>query len=211
MRIGTPATEPVLLLTPTTPPPAPKPAQAFIWVKEHAMRSMGTTAAAMLVAASVFGVASPASPAWATTKEDVALNGTYQVTSNGNLAKINRQFNQEAVVTTTWTISSTCTTFEECTGTVHSAQGWTERIHVRDGVMWYVTHNVPDWEKCQDGTAFTGRQEFTFYPVDPNGSGMFVVGSPTLAGKDKTIGPSGACGQNQWLTIEMPVRLDKIG
>lgn len=197
MRIGTPTTEPVLALTANG--------------KEHAMRSMRTTAAAMLVAASVFGATGPASPAWATTKEDVALNGTYQVTSNGNLAKINRQFNQEAVVTTTWTISSTCTTFEECTGTVHSAQGWTEPMHVRDGLMWYVTHNVPDWERCQDGTAFTGRQEFTFYPVDPNGSGAVLIGSPTLAGKDKTIGPSGACGQNQWLTVEMPVRLDKIG
>jgi hypothetical protein len=175
------------------------------------MRSMGVIARAMMVTASVIGALGPASPAGATTKEDVALNGTYQVTSNGNLAKINRQFNQEAVVTTTWTISSTCTTFEECTGTVHSAQGWTAPIYVRDGLMWYVTHNVPDWEKCQDGTAFTGRQEFTFYPVDPNGSGTVLIGSPTLAGKDKTIGPSGACGQNQWLTVEMPVRLDKIG
>jgi hypothetical protein len=32
-----------------------------------------------------------------------------------------------------------------------------------------------------------------------------------LAGKNKTVGPSGACGQNQWLTIELPMRLDKIG
>jgi hypothetical protein len=175
------------------------------------MRSMGIAAAAMLVAANVFGTVSAASPARAITKEDAALNGTFQVTSNGNLAKINRQFNQEPVVTTTWTISTTCTTFEECTGTVHSAQGWTESIHIRDGLMWYVTHNVPDWEKCQDGTAFTGRQEFTFYPVDPAGSGMVVIGSGVLSGKDKTIGPSGACGQNQWLTVEMPVRLDKIG
>jgi len=38
-----------------------------------------------------------------------------------------------------------------------------------------------------------------------------LIGSPTLSGKDKTIGPSGACGQNQWLTVEMPLRLDKIG
>ena len=175
------------------------------------MRSIELSAAAMLVAANVFGTFGPAAPAGATTKEDVALNGTYQVTSNGNLAKYNRQLNQEAVVTTTWTISSTCTTFEECGGTVHSAQGWTAPIRIHDGLMWYVTHEVPDWEKCQDGTAFTGRQEFTFYPVDPNGSGAVLIGSGTLAGKDKTIGPSGACGQNQWLTIEMPVRLDKIG
>jgi hypothetical protein len=43
------------------------------------------------------------------------------------------------------------------------------------------------------------------------GSGGFIIGSPALAGKDKTIGPSGACGQSQWLGIEMPLRLDKIG
>lgn len=175
------------------------------------MRSTTTTAAAMLMAASVFGVADPASPAWATTKEDVALNGTYQVTSNGNFAKINRQYNQQPVVTTTWTISSTCTNFNQCSGTVTSAQGWSAPLFMNDGLVWYVTHEVPDWEKCQDGTAFTGRQEFYFYPVDPNGSGMTQIGSPTLAGKDKTVGPSGACGQNQWLAIEMPLRLDKIG
>jgi hypothetical protein len=197
MRIGAPAAQAVLVLA--------------VNVKEDAMRSTGMIARAMMVTASVFGAAGPATPAWATTKEDVALNGTYQVTSNGNLAKIKYQFNQEPVVTTTWTISSTCTTFEECTGTVHSAQGWTERLVMHDGLQWYVTHNVPDWERCQDGTAFTGRQEFFFYPVDPNGSGAVLIGSPTLSGKDKTIGPSGACGQNQWLTIEMPLRLDKIG
>jgi hypothetical protein len=203
MRIGDPAAKLALLLTFNH--------AAAGRVKEHAMRSKEISAAAMLVAANVFGTFGHASTAGAITKEDVALNGTYQVTSNGNLAKYNRQLYPEPVVTTTWTISSTCTTFEECSGTVHSAQGWTTPIHLHDGLLWYVTHEVPDWEKCQDGTAFTGRQEFTFYPVDPNGSGMVVAGSTTLGGKDKTIGPSGACGQNQWLTIEMPVRLDKIG
>ncbi|WP_116377132.1 hypothetical protein [Mycobacterium sp. MFM001] len=175
------------------------------------MRSAATIATAIVLAANAFGALGPTASAGATTKEDVALNGTYQVTSNGNLAKINRQYNQEAVVTTTWTISSTCATFNECSGTVKSAQGWTEPLSLRDGLQWYVTHNVPDWERCEDGTAFTGRQEFYFYPVDPNGSGAVQIGSPTLTGKDKTIGPSGACGQNQWLTVEMPLRLDKIG
>jgi len=175
------------------------------------MRSAETIATAMLVAGTVFGALSPASPAGATTKDDVALNGTYQVTSNGNLAKINRQFNPEAVVTTTWTISSTCTNFDECSGTVKSAQGWSAPAVLHDGTQWYVIHDVPNWETCQDGTSFTGRQELYFYPVDPAGDGSVQLGSPVLAGKDKTIGPSGACGQNQWLTIEMPLRLDKIG
>jgi hypothetical protein len=43
------------------------------------------------------------------------------------------------------------------------------------------------------------------------GSSEFQIGSPVLAGKDKAIGPSGAYGQGQWLGIEMPLRLDKIG
>ncbi|OBI43153.1 hypothetical protein A5707_05430 [Mycobacterium kyorinense] len=175
------------------------------------MRSAGTIATAMLLAANIFGALGAASPAGATTKEEVALNGTYQVTSNGNMAKINRQYNQEPVVTTTWTLSSTCTSFMSCSGTASSDQGWTAPLILKDGLQWYVTHDVPNWETCEDGTSFTGRQEFYFYPVDPNGTGVVQIGSPVLAGKDKTIGPSGACGQNQWLTIEMPLRLDRIG
>ena len=42
-----------------------------------------------------------------------------------------------------------------------------------DGTMWYARHEVPNWERCQDGTAFTGKQTFSFYPVDPDGSGEF--------------------------------------
>jgi hypothetical protein len=174
------------------------------------MRSAGVITAATMLAPIVFGAVGLASPAAATTKEDVALNGTYQVTSNGNLAKINRQFNQQAVVTTTWTISSTCTSFEECRGTVKSAQGWSAPAILRDGTQWYVTHDVPNWETCPDGKSYTGRQELYFYPVNAV-NGSLQIGSSILAGKDKTIGPSGACGQNNWLTIEEPLRLDKVG
>jgi hypothetical protein len=92
-----------------------------------------------------------------------------------------------------------------------SDQGWSAPISMGDGLMWYVRRDVPNWERCQDGTAFTGQQTFYFYPVDPEGSGEYQLGSPVMAGKDKTIGPSGACGQNQWLGIELPLRLDKIG
>ena len=68
-----------------------------------------------------------------------------------------------------------------------------------DGTMWYVKRDVPNWERCEDGTAFTGQQTFYFYPVNSNGE--FTLGSPTFAGKDKTVGPSGACGQNKWLDL----------
>ena len=172
------------------------------------MRSVGTLATATLVAATVFGTLGTASTAQATTKEDVAINGTYRVTSIGDYAKTNDQYNAEATVISTWTISSSCDTFQECHGTVTSDQGWSAPMNMRDGIMWYVKREVPNWEPCHDGTAYTGQQTYYFYPV--NSYGEFSLGSPTFAGKDKTVGPSGACGQNQWLDIAMPLRLDKL-
>jgi hypothetical protein len=175
------------------------------------MRPLGTVATAMLLATSAIGVLGPASAARAITKEDVAINGTFRVTSIGNWATINDQFNGEPTTVQTWTISSTCTSFLECKGTVKSDEGWSAPIYMNDGELWYVKHEVPNWERCQDGTAFTGKQTFSIYPVDPAGSGMWQIGSPVLAGKSRTTGPSGACGQNQWLNIELPLRGDKIG
>ncbi|MGA8331031.1 MAG: hypothetical protein WB777_17295 [Mycobacterium sp.] len=175
------------------------------------MRPFGTVATAMLLAASAIGIAVPAPTARAYTKEEVALNGTYRVTSIGNWAKYNEQYNGEPTTVQTWTLSSTCTTYLECDGTMKSDEGWSSRLYMRDGTSWYVKRDVPNWERCQDGTAFTGKQTFSFYPADPDGSGFLQLGSPVMAGRNKTVGPSGACGQNQWLTIDMPMRLDKIG
>ena len=172
------------------------------------MRSVGTLTTATLVAATVFGGLGTASTAQATTKEDVAINGTYRATSIGDYAKTNDQYNGEATVIQTWTISSSCVTFQECHGTVTSDQGWSAPLYMIDGIMWYIKRDVPNWERCADGTAYTGQQTFYFYPVDSNGE--FRLGSPTFAGKDKTVGPSGACGQNASLTITIPLRLDKL-
>jgi hypothetical protein len=172
------------------------------------MRPLGTITTVMLLATSLFGILDPVSTARATTKEEVAINGTYRATSIGNWAKTNDQYNNEPTVVSTWTISSSCTTFYECTGTVTSDQGWSAPTYTADGTTWYVKRDVPNWERCPDGTAYTGQQTFYFYPVNSNAE--VQLGSPTLAGKDRTLGPSGACGQNQWLMIEMPLRLDKI-
>jgi hypothetical protein len=172
------------------------------------MRPVETLTTATLVAATVIGSVATAPTAGATTKEEVAINGTYRATSIGDYAKTNDQYYGEATVTSTWTISSSCVTFQECHGTVSSDQGWTAPLYMIDGLMWYVKREVPNWERCPDGTAFTGHQTFYFYPVNENGE--FHLGAPTLAGKDKTVGPSGACGQNQWLDITMPLRLDKL-
>ena len=174
------------------------------------MRSVGKFTTATLVAATVFGGLGTASTAGATTKEEVAVNGTYRATSIGDWAQRNDQYFGEPTVISTWTISSSCVTFQECHGTVTSDQGWSAPLYMEDGLMWKVKHDVPDWERCrEDGTAYTGQQTFYFYPVDSNGE--YKLGSPTMAGKDKTVGPSGACGQNQWLDIMMPLRLDKLG
>jgi hypothetical protein len=177
-------------------------------VEENLMRSVGTLATATLVAATVIGGLGTASTARATTKEDVEINGTYRATSIGDYAKTNDQYNGEATVIQTWTISSSCVTFQECHGTLTSDQGWSAPLYMIDGIMWYAKREVPNWERCPDGTAYTGQQTFYFYPV--NSYGEFQLGSPTFAGKDKTVGPSGACGQNQWLDITMPLRLDKL-
>jgi hypothetical protein len=177
-------------------------------VEEHTMRLVGAITTAVLMAATVCGGLGLASPARATTKEDVALNGTYRATSIGDWATTNDQYNGEATVTSTWTISSSCVTFQECHGTLTSDQGWSAPLYMLDGIVWYAKRDVPNWERCPDGTAYTGQQTFDFYPVNSNGG--FQLGSPTFAGKDNTLGPSGACGQNQWLDVTMPLRLDKI-
>ncbi len=172
------------------------------------MRSASAIAVTTLLAANVFGALVMAPSAHATTKEDVAINGRYRATSIGEWAKTNERYHDEATVTSIWTISSSCSTFQECRGTVVSDQGWSAPLEMHDGVAWYVRHDVPNWETCPDGTSFTGHQTFYFYPV--NTSGTPEIGSPVLAGKDKTIAASGACRINQWLDIELPFRLDKI-
>jgi hypothetical protein len=172
------------------------------------MRSVRTLTTATLVAATVFGGLCAAPTAQAITKEDVAINGTFRATSIGDWAQRNDQYFGEPTVYQTWTISSSCVSTQECHGTVTSDQGWSAPLYLLDGEMWKLRREVANWERCEDGTAFTGQQTFFFYPVNDNGG--YQLGSKTFSGKDKTVGPSGACGQNQWLDITMPLRLDQL-
>jgi hypothetical protein len=167
--------------------------------------SISTVANATLITTIVIGGLSTAPSAHA---EGNPINGTYLATSVGEWAKTNEVFRDEATVRSTWTITSSCSTYDDCTGQVTSDQGWSAPLVIHDGSLWYVRRDVPNWEFCSDGTAVTGRQTFTFTPVGPDG--MAKNGSPTLAGQDKTVGPSGACGMNRWLVVNMPFRLDKI-
>lgn len=170
--------------------------------------SNGAVASATLLAAAMVGGMGGAPSARASVSH--AINGTYRATSVGTWAKTNNSFHDEPTVTSTWTVTSSCSTAQDCTGQVSSDQGWSAPLVMHDGAMWFVKHEVPNWGTCPDGSTFTGQQMFLFSPVTPDGLGG-PDWSPTLAGKDETIGPSGACRVNKALAIEMPFRLDKIG
>jgi len=155
-------------------------------------------AVAMFTVAIIVGVGNAAIAA--ATDCATPLNGTYTAISDGQWAKTRDSYHDEATVMATWNITSTCTTFLDCTGNVASDQGWSAGAFCRAG-LWHVVHDVPGWEPCADGTAVTGRQHFIFSTVDnPN----------EFTGWDNTKGPSGGCGINQWQTVKMPFKLIKI-
>jgi hypothetical protein len=133
---------------------------------------------------------------------DVAINGTYTAFSDGQWAQTNQSYHDEPSVTQTWTVTSTCSTFQDCTGRVTSDQGWSGDLVYMSG-RWKVAHTVDNWEPCADGTAAPGEQAFTFWK-DPANPGSFK-------GWDQTIGPSGACGFNKWLNVTMPLKLTPVG
>jgi hypothetical protein len=140
---------------------------------------------------------------------DWGLNGTYTATSNGEWAKSNERFQDEASLRSTWTISTACSYPTECTGTVTSDFGWTAPIYKTGGV-WYVKRTVENWEACPDGTAAAGLQVFRFVPTTADGAKVDPTSS-TLVGEDQTTGPSGACGISKPLFINMPFKLVKAG
>jgi hypothetical protein len=133
--------------------------------------------------------------------DEVAINGTFTAFSDGQWAQTNLSYHDEASVTQRWVISSTCATFQDCTGTVTSDQGWTGDLKYSSG-LWRARHTVDNWEQCIDGTGNPGEQTFTFWPRNPPDG--------TYAGMDQTIGPSGACGYNRWLNIRMPLTLTPV-
>jgi hypothetical protein len=139
---------------------------------------------------------------FASGSNDVAINGTYIAFSDGQWAQTNQSYHDEASVTQTWAITSTCSTFQDCAGRVTSDQGWSADLIYLSG-RWKVVHTVERWEPCADGTFAPGEQAFTFWKDYPDPS--------QLVGWDQTIGPSGACGVNKWLNITMPFSLTPVG
>jgi len=174
------------------------------WTRSRT-RNIAGVAAAITMTAVLVGLASP-HPARASA-DDLALNGTYIATSNGDWARTNDSYHDEQTVRSTWTITSTCTETYVCTGQVTSDHGWTAPLQW-DSAQWVVQRDIPGWQPCPDGTAVTGHQTYRFSPLDASGNVQY--GSPTLGGEDKTVGPSGACGINKWLAVRMPFRLNKV-
>jgi hypothetical protein len=157
-----------------------------------ARKVFGTTVAVSLAVAP---------PVEADPGDGIALNGTYTAFSDGVWAKTNDSYHDERSVTQTWTVTSTCTTFQECTGRVTSDQGWSADMVYRSGT-WRVRRSVENWQPCLDGTATTGEQTFTFWKGYPD---------PAITGWDTTLGISGSCGFNKQLDIRMPFTLTPVG
>ncbi|WP_326545984.1 hypothetical protein QGN32_19875 [Mycolicibacterium sp. ND9-15] len=175
------------------------------------MRGVGLAAGAVAIA--VAGSLSTATPAYADDFE-VALNGTYRVMSDGEWAKRGMTpggadvfFDQKTVVQT-WTVSTDCVSPIECSGTVQSDLGWTGTIRLKD--YWYVDHDVPNWLPCPDGSFAPGHQKFILMGWNPAINQRVTHNTTFLMGRDQTKGPSGACGTNQPVVIEMPVKVQKI-
>jgi hypothetical protein len=159
------------------------------------------TASAGLSAVVATAALVTASIATADPGDGVAINGRFTVFSDGQWAQTDQSYHDETSVTQTWTVTSTCSTYQDCTGHVTSDQGWSSDNLVYMSGRWKVSHTVSNWEPCQDGTAAAGEQAFTFWKSYPD---------EHLVGWDQTLGPSGACGFNKWLNVTLPLRLTPV-
>jgi hypothetical protein len=171
-------------------------------------------ARAFVVAAAIALVAGTgiATPAYAEGSSDIS--GVYQVMSDGEWAQRDAApggapvFIDQATTTERWTIHTTCATPIECNGTVVSSLGWTGTARLDD--HWFVDHEIPNWLPCPDGTFAPAHQKFILWGVDPATNERQYTDITFFAGRNQTKTPSGACGRNQPLQIEMPVKVVKL-
>ncbi len=131
---------------------------------------------------------------------DAPLNGTFTATSDGNWAKTREVFKDEATVVANWQVTSACDNVERCRGEVISDQGWRAELKCNSG-LWIVVHRVENWQPCGDGRTTYGDQEHKFYRTSSS--------PESFTGWDRTVGPSGGCGVNQWLVIVLPLTVIK--
>lgn len=166
------------------------------------MRLLRSGAVVVCSGAIVTGIATGTASVAHADLSDYALNGVFTVTSDGQWAKTNERYHDEATVISTWTFATTCTATDTCSGQVTSDKGWTADVGYVEP-LWYVRRTVENWMHCPDGSFVAGQQTFKFF-IDQ-------YDKPNMRGWDNTLGPSGACGVNKVLNIEMPVRLVPIG
>jgi hypothetical protein len=141
---------------------------------------------------------------------DPLLNGPYTAVSDGARAQTNDVYHDEATVTSTWTISTSCgiESPPDCAGEVVSSQGWRAPINCDAAGQWSVRRHLDNWEPCKGGVGAPADQLLYFSP-DVSGSPSFAA-VKTFSGWDRTVGASGGCGINQPLVIEMPLRLSRV-
>lgn len=140
--------------------------------------------------------------------EKWALNGTFRAQSHGEWAQTNETYMDEQTVVSIWTISTACTGPTDCTGLVSSDRGWTAPIYQQSG-LWNIKRSITGWERCPDGTAADGLQNYRFYPVNAVTGQQDFTQSNLFTGLDETKGISGACGTNKPLVITMPFQLER--
>ncbi|WP_139335293.1 hypothetical protein [Mycobacterium sp. GA-1841] len=132
---------------------------------------------------------------------DRPINGAFTVTSDGRWAKTREVYHDEATVVTAWTATSQCDDVMHCSGSVISEQGWSSELRCQSG-QWYTGHRIENWQPCPDGSTTAGEQSFRFWRASDE--------PESFKGYDRTIGPSGGCGVNLWLTIEMPLTITRV-
>ncbi|WP_264024620.1 hypothetical protein [Mycolicibacterium pyrenivorans] len=148
------------------------------------------------------------SPSARASNFGVELNGVYRVFSDGEWAKKNEVFFDQASVIETWTVTTDCVSPIECSGEVKSDLGWTGTARL--GYFWYVEHTIPKWIPCSDGTFADGVQQFIIWGVNPDTGERMIKDFTHFAARNVTKGPSGACGVSNPVVIELPARIDKI-
>ena len=107
-----------------------------------------------------------ASVAHADPNDGVAINGTYTAFSDGEWAKTNQSFHDEASVTQTWTVTSTCTTFQDCTGRVTSDQGWSADLVYVSG-RWKVSRTLENWEQGRNSPTRPAQTLLRIMELEP--------------------------------------------
>ena len=172
------------------------------------MRTVGVIGKIVVTALTVLGclVVVPTAQA---SNFGVELNGTWKVMANGEWAKTNDVFMDEKVDIQTWKITSSCVSPIECYGTATSDQGWTAPINLVK-VYWILNRDIPNWAPCPDGTFAVGHQKITVWGYDPVANERHLDITDLIIGRSITRTDSGSCGVNKELSIELPVRMERL-